>query len=175
MKKKEKDSLFTEEILPHLDAAYNLAQWLARNGHDAEDIVQDSFARAYSYFHSFSGKNGKSWLLAIVRNTFYTWNQKKRVRQDIEVGEEQIDNQLISEQTPDIELESKDQQESVRIALNSLPLEFREVIILRELESMSYKEIAAMIQVPIGTVMSRLARARDMLRTLLVNQLDGEA
>jgi RNA polymerase sigma-70 factor (ECF subfamily) len=173
--KEEKDSLFTEEIIPHLDAAYSLARWLARNEHDAEDIVQDSFARAYSYFNSFSGKDGKKWLLAIVRNTFYSWYKKKLVRQGVEVAEEQSFEEITSEQTSDMELETKNKQEVVHHALNSLPLEFREVIILRELESMSYKEIAALIGVPIGTVMSRLARGRDMLRTLLVDQLDDEA
>ena len=175
MKKQEKDSLFREEIIPHLDAAYTLARWLARNGHDAEDIVQDSFARAYSYFNSFSGKDGKKWLLAIVRNTFYSWYKKKLVRQGVEVSEEQSAEQIIEEQRPDMELEAKDRKEIVHQALHSLPLEFREVIILRELESMSYKEIAALIGIPIGTVMSRLARGREMLRTLLVDQLDGEA
>jgi RNA polymerase sigma-70 factor (ECF subfamily) len=175
LEKTEKDSLFTKEIIPHLDAAYNLARWLARNGHDADDIVQDSFARAYSYFHSFSGKDGKKWLLAIVRNTFYTWHQKKQVRQSVEVSEELPNDQIVYEQTPDIELETKDKQEVVRIALNSLPLEFREVILLREMESMSYKEIAAMTRIPIGTVMSRLARGRDMLRAHLSLQLNDEA
>ena len=175
MEKKEKDSLFTEEIIPHLDAAYNLAWWLARNEHDAQDIVQDSFARAYSYFSSFSGKDGKKWLLAIVRNTFYTWHHKKQVRKSIEVSEEQIDDQIVYERTPEKELETKDKQEVVRIALNSLPLEFREVIILREMESLSYKEIAAMTRIPIGTVMSRLARGRDMLRAHLSLQLNEEA
>ena len=175
MEKEEKDSLFTNTIIPHLDAAYNLARWLARNEYDAEDIVQDSFVRAYSYFNSFSGNNGKAWMLAIVRNTFYTWHQKQQVRQSIEVSGELPDDQITYEQTPDIELETKDKQEAVRSALHALPPEFREVIILRELESMSYKEIASMIRIPIGTVMSRIARGREMLRTLLSKQLTEEA
>lgn len=175
MEKEEKDSLFRNTIIPHLDAAYNLARWLARNEYDAEDIVQDSFVRAYSYFNSFSGNNGKGWVLAIVRNTFYTWHQKKQVRLSVEVGEEVSDDQILYEQTPEVEMETKDIQKEVRMAINSLPLEFREVIILREMESLSYKEIAAMIQVPIGTVMSRIARGREMLRVLLSKQLNGEA
>jgi RNA polymerase sigma factor (sigma-70 family) len=174
LEKDEKDSLFTTTIIPHLDAAYNLARWLARNGHDADDIMQDSFVRAYSYFNSFSGASGKAWLLAIVRNTFYTWHQKKLIRLSVEVNEEVMDEQLIYEHTPDEEMEKKDMQEEIRAALNSIPLEFREVIILREMESMSYKEIAAMIQIPIGTVMSRIARGREMLRVLLSKQLNGE-
>lgn len=174
MQKDEKDSLFTTTIIPHLDAAYNLARWLARDGHDAEDIVQDSFVRAYSYFNSFSGASGKAWLLAIVRNTFYTWHQKKQIRLSVEISEEPTNDQLLDEQTTDGEMEKSDLQDEVRAAINSLPLEFREVIILREMESMSYKEIAAMIQIPIGTVMSRIARGRDMLRVLLSKQLNGE-
>jgi len=174
LEKEEKDSLFTNTIIPHLDAAYNLARWLARNEHDAKDIVQDSFVRAYSYFDSFSGANGKAWMLAIVRNTFYTWHQKRQIRQSIEVTEELSDDGLLYDQTVDSEMETKDIQGAVRAAINSLPLEFREVILLRELEFMAYKEIAALMQVPIGTVMSRLARGRDMLRTLLQKQLNGE-
>ena len=174
MEKEEKDSLFTNMIIPHLDAAYNLARWLARNEHDAKDIVQDSFVRAYSYFDRFSGANGKGWILAIVRNTFYTWHQKQGIRQSIEVTEVLSDDGILYGQTVDAEMETKDTQEVVRAAINSLPLEFREVILLREIEAMSYKEIAALMQVPIGTVMSRLARGRNMLRTLLQKQLLGK-
>jgi len=172
--KSERDSLFTSKIIPHLDAAYNLARWLARNEHDASDIVQDSFERAYSYFNSFSGKDGKVWILAIVRNTFYTWYRKKLVRLNVEVSEEQFDESQLSEQTPETELETNDKKQEVHAGINSLPIEFREIIILRELESLSYKEIAETVQIPIGTVMSRLARGREMLRAILVKQLNGE-
>jgi len=175
LEKAEKDSLFTNKIVPHLDAAYNLARWLVGNEHDAHDIVQDAFVRAYTYFNSFSGMGGKSWILAIVRNTFYTWHQKNQVKESIEIREDVIGDQISHGQTPQTEMESKDTQEEVRKALNSLPLEFREVIIMREMESMSYKEISALAQIPVGTVMSRLARGRTMLRTLLHNQLNSEA
>ena len=160
--------------MPHIDSAYNLARWLAKNEHDAQDIVQDSFVRAFTYFGSFYGNDGKAWLLAIVRNTFYSWIQKKKSRQGIENMEELSEDHISSEETPDLELETKDDQEAIRSALHSLPLEFREVIVLRELEGFSYKEIASLMQIPIGTVMSRLARGREMLRKILEHRLNME-
>ena len=175
LEKKQKDAVFKDTIMPHLDAAYNLSRWLTRNEHDAEDIVQDAFVRAYSYFGSFSGNNAKAWLLAIVRNTFYTWHQKKQIRQSVEADEEvMVSDRFVSEQTPDKAMEAKEMQREVRAALDFLPLEFREVIVLREMESYTYKEIAALLDIPIGTVMSRIARGRDMLRSLLANQLTSE-
>ncbi|MDP4229991.1 MAG: sigma-70 family RNA polymerase sigma factor [Bacteroidota bacterium] len=175
MAQEEKNSIFAIKIVPHLDAAYNLARGLARNEQDAEDIVQDAFIRAYSYLDSFSGKDGKTWLLAIVRNTFYSWRERKQVRQKVEVSDRTLDDLFISDssRTPEAVFESKDTQEEVHKALNSLPVEFRETLILWEIESMSYKEIASITGVPMGTVMSRLARGREMLRTLLNNRWKG--
>ena len=157
-----------------MDAAYNLARWLAKNEHDAEDIVQDSFVRAFTYFGSFYGKDGRAWLLAIVRNTFYSWHQKKQVRDQNERAEVLPEDQLSQLPLQDSELESKNESQAVHNALESLPLEFREAIVLRELEGMSYKEIAALLHLPIGTVMSRLARGREMLRSILIRKLERD-
>ena len=159
--------MFEQTILPHLDAAYSLARWLTGNDHDAEDIVQESCLRALKFFGTFRGGNPRAWLLTIVRNTTFTWLKRSRA------GHEQVD-------LPDGALELEDpaanpealfaataNREEVRAALAQLPPEFREVIVLRELEDYSYKEIAGIAGVPIGTVMSRLARGRKQLQRLL--------
>lgn len=160
----------------HLDAAYNLARWLTRDERDAEDVVQEACLRAFRFHATFHGGNARAWLLAIVRNTYYTWLAKRRTQ-----GEQVEFNDEVMAAGPDADdagveklLEQADTRELVRRALAQLPPEFREVIVLRELEDLSYREIAEIAQVPLGTVMSRLARARrHMLRAL--KELSGES
>ena len=157
--------------MPHLDAAYNLARWLTRNEHDAQDVVQDAFLRAFRFFGGFHGGNGRSWLLSIVRNTAYTWLQKNRKQDLAAVFDEEVHDIEDTSSSPEaLLLKNSDRQEIMR-ALEQLPVEFREIIVLRELEGMSYKEIAEMAEVPIGTVMSRLARARKQLQQSLGQRL----
>jgi len=162
---------FEETIMPHLDAAYNLARWLTRNEHDAQDVVQDAFLRAFKYFGGFHGGNSRSWLLSIVRNTAYTWLQKNRKQELATVFDEEIHDIEDTASNPEVLLLNKSDQQEIRRAVEQLPVEFREVMILRELEGMSYKEIAEMADVPIGTVMSRLARARKQLQQSLGQRL----
>jgi RNA polymerase sigma factor (sigma-70 family) len=155
-------------VVPHLAAAYNLARWLTRNDHDAEDVVQESYLRAYRFFDGFHGADGRAWILAIVRNACYTWLQKNR-RKPLTIEDETLE---VEDPRPDPEalrLRDVDQQ-LLRQAIEELPEEFREAIILRELEEMSYKEIGAITGVPIGTVMSRLARARQRLEKALAGR-----
>ena len=157
--------------MPHLDAAYNLARWLTGNEHDAEDVAQDAVLRAFRFFGGFHGGNSRSWLLSIVRNTAYTWLQKNRKREIVTVfSEEKHDVEDLASNPDALLLRNADHQEILR-AVEDLPVEFREVIVLRELEGMSYKEIAEMSEVPIGTVMSRLARARKQLQRSLGQRL----
>jgi RNA polymerase sigma-70 factor (ECF subfamily) len=167
--------VFEETVLPHLDAAYNLARWLTRNERDAEDIVQEAFLRALRHYRTFKGGDAKPWLLAIVRNTFYTWRKHNRVPEENILLEE--DKQPIAEDSSDPEkmlLRETDRQ-LLRSALQLLPKEFLEVIVLREFEELSYKEIAQVMQVPSGTVMSRLARARKRLVKILTDSQNREA
>ena len=171
MEEQDKQARFEETIMPHLDAAYNLARWLTRNEHDAEDVVQDAFLRAFKFFGGFHGGNSRSWLLSIVRNTTYTWLQKNRRHEIAAVfSQEEHDVEDPASNPEVLLLRNADQQEIMR-AVEQLPVEFREVIVLRELEGMSYKEIAEMSDVPIGTVMSRLARARKQLQQTLGQRL----
>ena len=158
--------------MPHLDAAYNLARWLTRNEHDAQDVVQDAFLRAFKYFGGFHGGNSRSWLLSIVRNTTYTWLQKNRKQELATVFDEEIHDIEDPASNPEVLLLNKSDQQEIRRAVEQLPVEFREVMILRELEGMSYKEIAEMADVPIGTVMSRLARARKQLQKQLTKEFN---
>jgi RNA polymerase sigma factor (sigma-70 family) len=158
---------FEEAMLPHLAAAYNLARWLTRNGVDAEDLVQDAYLRALKAFDGFRGDNGRAWLLGIVRNTCYTWLQENREHELTATFDEETHVTDDSSSDPEtLFLRSADTQ-FLNEALERLPLEFREVIVLRELEGMSYKEIAELAGIPVGTVMSRLARARKRLQQLL--------
>jgi RNA polymerase sigma factor (sigma-70 family) len=166
---KDRRERFEEHVLPHLDAAYNLARWLTRNEHDAQDIVQESYMRAYKFFDSFRMGNARPWLLKIVRNTSYTWLQQNRPR-DLTAN---IDDSLDIESkdpSPEAQLLRTDEAGRVRQALEDLPVEFREVMIMRELEELSYKEIAEVTATPVGTVMSRLARGRKRLQQSLSQQ-----
>jgi RNA polymerase sigma-70 factor (ECF subfamily) len=166
---------FEEVALPHLAAAYNLARWLLHNEHDAEDVVQESFLRAFKSFSGYYGGNSRAWLLTIVRNTCYTWLQKNRVLHVAEPIDDKLDELGLDFADPEMLLLQSVDAQIVREALQALPVEFREVVVLREMEGCSYKEIADVIDLPLGTVMSRLARGRKRLHGLLVNRMGKEA
>ena len=157
---------FEQLVLPHLDAAYNLARWLLRGRADAEDVSQESMLRAYRFFNGFHGGDARAWLLQIVRNTCYTWLEKNR---PVELST-QFDEELHPQPgaNPEMLAIAEDNRERLTRALEELPPRFREVLVLRELEGCSYKEIAAITSAPIGTVMSSLARARQRLQQLLM-------
>jgi len=161
--------VFEETVLPHLDAAYNLARWLTRNERDADDVVQESFLRALRHFKSFKGGDARPWLLAIVRNTYYTWLKHNRLpEEEILLDEAKHPHSDDSSNPEQLLLRERDRQ-ILRSALRRLPPEFLEVIVLREFEELSYKQIAEVIHVPSGTVMSRLARARRRLAAIISN------
>jgi len=162
----ERSELFEQTVLPHLDSAYNLARWLAGNDHDAQDVAQEASLRAFRYFGSFRGENARSWLLSIVRNAFYTWRRKNRPEKTVEINDETLDIEDASANAETVSPQFAD-ADAVRRAIAELPVEFREIVILREMEGFSYKEIAELAEVPIGTVMSRLARARKLLQKSL--------
>ena len=172
---------FEREVLPHLDAAYNLARWLLRNDQDAEDVTQDSMLRAYRFFDGFRGANAKAWLLAIVRNASYSWLARKRLNTSV-VGAavtHRLDDAdpaeaAATDETPESLLSVKLELAVLQGSLDELPVEYREVLVLRELEELSYKEISAAIDVPLGTVMSRLSRARALLQRKLALRLRKE-
>lgn len=163
---------FEQAVLPHLDAAFNLARWLVRNPQDAEDIVQESYLRAYKFWSSFQGGDSRAWLLKIVRNTSYTFLEKNRPAAHSEEFDEKIhsDASSAAPAAPDAETSMIRPIESrmLREALEELPVNFREILVLRELEELSYKQISGMLEVPIGTVMSSLARGRERLREILL-------
>jgi RNA polymerase sigma-70 factor (ECF subfamily) len=178
----EQNRRFQELVLRHLDAAYNLARWLARNDDDAKDIAQEAYLRAFRFFGGFHGDDARAWLLAIVRNTYYTWRTTHRSRTHDESFEEEThglgESSTIldgaSNGNPEVLLMQQASKRIINTALERLPLESREMIVLRELEDLSYKEIATIVEVPIGTVMSRLARARGLLRAAL-QQMNAES
>lgn len=173
---------FEELALPHLDAAYNLARWLTRNPQDAEDIVQEACLRAFKYLDSFHGEDGRAWLLTIVRNTCYTGIERKR-REAIETSLDEDTDKLEESGSatapdqaggdPETLLLQEAGRRLINQALERLPLEFREIMVLREFEDLSYKEIAAVAGIPIGTVMSRLARGRQLLREYIKPMNEG--
>ena len=159
---------FNECVLPYVDAAHNLARYLLRDAHDAEDAVQDAFLRAIRHFDGFRGSDGRAWLLSIVRNTCFTRLQGRRsIGENVEFDEE-VHTVEEAAPGPEVELARKATAQSVHEGLERLAVEFREVLVLRELEGLSYKEIAQVSGVPIGTVMSRLARGRKQLLLILV-------
>lgn len=166
---------FEEIALPHLKAAYNLARWLVRNDQDAEDVVQEAYLRAFKYFGGYRGGESRTWLLTIVRNSCYSWLQQNRARELTESIDETEEAEMLDVDNPELQLLQNADTEMVREALAELPLEFREVMVMRELEELSYKEIATIADLPIGTVMSRLARGRKRLRSLLAARMGVEA
>ena len=162
MSEQNKLPRFEQIVLPHLDAAYNLARWLTRNDTDAEDVAQEAILRAFKFFGGFHGGNSRAWLLTIVRNTCYTWLQQNRATELTTPFDEEIHS--VEEANPETVLLERADRQMLKKALEELPLEFREAVILRELEGLSYKDIASIVDVPVGTVMSRLARARKLLQ-----------
>ena len=165
--------LFEDTVVPHLDAAFNYARWLTKNDVEAQDVVQDACVRAMRFFSSLRDDNARAWLFAIVRNTWYSRAERTRkwaTPVDAE-QHERLDDAL----DPEERLLQQHTVELVRAALEQLPVDFREVIVLREIEGLSYKEIAAVVRVPIGTVMSRLARARERLAAVLKLRTSMEA
>jgi RNA polymerase sigma-70 factor (ECF subfamily) len=165
--------------MAHLDAAYNLARWLARDERDAEDVVQEACLRAYKFYPGFHGGNARAWLLAIVRNTYYTWLEKNRAQAtnveftDDTIAAVEYDMATTADSVERL-LQQEDTQQLVHRALESIPAEFREVLVLRELEELSYREIAQIAGIPLGTVMSRLSRARKLMLQAL-KKLDQES
>jgi RNA polymerase sigma-70 factor, ECF subfamily len=166
---------FEEVALPHLAAAYNLARWLIRSDQDAEDIVQEAFLRAFKSFSGYYGGNSRAWLLTIVRNTCYTWLQKNRMSALSDPIDDKLDELGLDFADPEVLLLRSVDAQIVRAALQELPVEFREVMVLREMEELSYKEIANVVDLPLGTVMSRLARGRKRLHALLASRMGKEA
>ncbi|MFX1767327.1 RNA polymerase sigma factor [Paraburkholderia sp. A1RI-2L] len=163
---------FQQMALPHLDAAYNLARWLSGNPSDADDIVQEAFMRAFRFFDTFRGDTARPWLLAIVRRTWYTEWRRRTSSHEVAELDDNLDDATIDGWSaacadPQTLLIRDEDTRLVHAALELLPVEFREVLILRELEELSYREIAEIADLPVGTVMSRLARGRRKLATLL--------
>jgi RNA polymerase sigma-70 factor (ECF subfamily) len=157
-------------LVLHLDSAYNLARWLTRSELDAEDLVQEAYLRAFSHFSSFQGGDGKAWLLTIVRNTYYNWVKHNRVRQPMVSFDEEFHGVRL--QTPSQETLVLDEQRKriLRKAFDDLPTRYRKVLVLREMDGLSYQEVANRVGVPIGTVMSRLSRARKRLQQDLLSR-----
>ena len=159
-------------LMPHLAAGYNLARWLTRNEHDAEDLVQEAYLRALRSFDGYRGGDARAWLLSIVRNTCYTWLRQHRGSRTA-ADEDPTDMADDPAAEPEAQVIRQADGELVRWALEELPVEFREAVVLRELEGLSYKEIADVAGVPLGTVMSRLSRGRKLLERALRRRMGG--
>ena len=177
-----KTKRFEEAVLPHLNAAYNLARWLVRHDQDAQDVVQEAYLRAYRFLDGFKGGDARAWLLTIVRNTSYSHLEKNRVCAQLLPFDEDFEGALAqgsatllnqADNDPAAILARVDDEKIFRLALEQLPLDFREILVLRELENLAYKEIAIVVGIPIGTVMSRLARARKLLLENLTRRQSG--
>jgi RNA polymerase sigma-70 factor (ECF subfamily) len=159
---------FEQAMVPHLDAAYNLARWLTGNDADAQDVVQEAYLRALRFFDGFRGGDGRPWLLAVVRRTCFTWLERNRGHRPGALDEEIVDDHA---PCPVDVLVSGENRREVQEALARLPVEHREVLVLREIEGLSYKEIGVVTELPPGTVMSRLSRARERLHADLSRRL----
>ncbi len=160
---------FEQILLPHLGAGYNLARWLTRNDHDAEDVVQEAYLRAFRAFDRYRGGDPRAWLLTIVRNTCYTWLRRNQEAATEAASADDVAADPATE--PEAMWLRQADGQLLRAGLEALALEFREALVLRELEGLSYKEIADVTDVPLGTVMSRLARARKQLHTWLARRM----
>ncbi len=164
---------FNHEVLPHLDDAYSLARWLTGNATDAEDVVQEACLRALKALDGALVENSRAWMLAIIRNTAFTWLAKNRPHVLVlsggeeDVRAQQLDPQELVSPTPEDALIAKTDRESITAAIEALPLVFKEALVMREINGLSYREIAEATGAPIGTVMSRLARARALLLATL--------
>lgn len=169
---------FETIVMPHLDSAYNLARWLTRNDADAQDVVQEACLRAFKYFDGFDGQYANAWLLKIVRNTCYTWIKQNRPAEEVMAVDDNLEEVDRNESAMQVNAQGlgrspeslvSDRREAQRLdkLIEQLPPAYREIVILREMDDMSYREIADIVGVPIGTVMSRLARGRQMLQTAL--------
>jgi RNA polymerase sigma-70 factor, ECF subfamily len=165
---------FEQAVLPHLDAAYNLARWLIRNPADAEDVVQEACLRALRFFDGFRGGDSRAWLLKIVRNTSYSWVRKNRPTDLSDEFDETVHSSESPQQDAETQLVFRAESERVRTALETLPVALREVLVLREIEELSYREISNVTGVPMGTVMSSLSRARQRLRQELGALVTGD-
>jgi RNA polymerase sigma-70 factor (ECF subfamily) len=165
---------FEQAVLPHLDAAYNLARWLTRNEQDAQDVAQEACLRAFRFFPGFRGGDARAWFLKIVRNTFYSWSHGNRPLQEAAEFDENFFPPDSHAPNPEEVVLQNDSDTLVRKALEMLPSTSREVLILRELEGMSYKEIADITGMPIGTVMSSLSRARGRLRQVMATLMNRD-
>ena len=171
-----KVAAFEAAVLPHLGAAFNLARWLTRNHHDAEDLVQEAYLRAFKSFEGFrGGTDGRAWLLTIVRNACYTRMRQVGTLPSADVFDEEIHTKEDGSATPETLLIEQADARLLQRALEDLPPEFREAIVLREIEGLSYKEMADVAGVPVGTIMSRLARARARLEQRLAQTGRKEA
>ena len=179
-----KRARFEREVLPHLDAAHNLALWLLRNRADAQDAAQEACLRAYKYFDGFHGGDAKAWLLRIVRNSCYSWLKSNPKGEALDPeGNGRLDPEHEralaaagqGTASPEAQLLAKADQALLTQGLNALPASYREVLVLREIEELSYKEISAIAEIPIGTVMSRLARARALLQRRLAGRIEDGA
>lgn len=160
---------FERIIMPHLDDAYTLARYLVRDDHDAQDVVQDAALRALRYFGGYSGGDARAWLLSIVRNVSFTWRQGTRIdRASVDIADLAVSD---DSETDAVAIQSSERKRIIS-AIESLPSEFREIVVLREVEDLSYKEISTIVGVPVGTVMSRLARARKRLSVLLGTNIE---
>jgi RNA polymerase sigma factor (sigma-70 family) len=162
MNEEEKLTRFEGEMLPLMSDAFNLARWLMQNEQDARDMVQEAYLRAFKFFSGVRGETGRAWLLRIVRNVCYDHLKKRKVYS----SDEELEN-IPDDSSPENQLQVKSEVEAVRSALASLPEDFRTALVLREMEELSYREISEITQVPIGTVMSRLARGRQQLAEAL--------
>jgi RNA polymerase sigma-70 factor, ECF subfamily len=175
VRKPEAVQQFERVVMPHLGAGYNLARWLTRNDHDAQDVVQEAYLRALRSFDRYRGGDARAWMLTIVRNTCYTWLRQNRAAELAPGGD--IGDDGVAEipgdpaTQPEVQFLRNVDGQLLRAALEALPAEFREAIVLRELEGLSYKEIADVADVPLGTVMSRLARARRHLQQSLLGRM----
>jgi len=164
---------FANVVMPHIDDAYRLAHWLTGNSTDAEDVVQDASLRAFSAIRGYAGGSARAWLLSIVRNTAYSWLRKNRPAAVVTVDDLEAMELVQANpgdpnvETPEATLLAKIDAEQLRVAIAALPAPFRETLVLRDIEGLDYREIAQATEVPIGTVMSRLARARRRLTTTL--------
>jgi RNA polymerase sigma-70 factor (ECF subfamily) len=157
---------FDTVVLPHLDAAYRLARSLMRNEHDAEDVVQEASLRAVRYFRTFVGGDGRAWFLRIVRNTCYGWH-RRRYQPTTDSFDEEQHSSTRTQSDPETLLLQTDDAVSIARALSSLPDHFHQLLVLREREGLSYRELSEVIGIPMGTVMSRLSRAREAFRRAL--------